>query len=239
MSRIDELLKNCDINNQTYLKKYFQNAPEWILNSFWSINLSKGTAFIEEGERAEDVYILVKGKVLAVDYRVREIVYGYFEFHPIEVFGALEIMGNMEKYKTTLVTVEDSIFLKIKSKKFEKWLRNDANAFQMQTEKIGCYLVEQARKERLNVLLKATERIAIVLIRMYEMYADNGKSTMYLSRKDFMETTGLSERTVTRTLKEFETNGIITRSGWDIVLTKEQYFQLKELVDHKINKMGE
>lgn len=239
MSCIVDQLENCSSNNREYLKEYLKNAPEWMLNSFWVVNLSKGTTFIEEGDSADDIFVLVKGKVLAVDYRVKEIVYGYYEFQPIEVLGALEVMSNLDCYQTTFITAEDSMFLKTKSKKFEKWLRSDTNAFQMQAEKIGCYMIEQTKKERLNVLLKATERIAIVLINMYEMHAANGKITTYLSRKDFMDTTGLSERTVTRTLKEFESKGIITRSGWDIVLTNKQYLQLRELVDNKLNKMEE
>lgn len=239
MSEIKRALEKCDKATQDYLKQYLKNAPDWILDSFQVVHLKKGTTFIEEGEKADKVYVLIKGSIIAVDYRVREMVYGFFQFRPVKVMGALEIIGEMEKYMTTLITAENCTFLKIGSKQFEKWLRSDMNALQMQTKETGRYLTEQARKERLNVLLKATERMALVLIRMYEVYSENGKSKIYLSRKDFMETTGLSERTITRVLKELEEKGNITRSGWDIVLTREQYLILKELVDNKINKMGE
>lgn len=239
MTEIKRILEKCDKSSREYLEQYLKNAPDWILDSFQVVRMKKGTTFIEEGEKADKVYILVKGSIIAVDYRVREMVYGFFRFRPVKAMGALEIIADMEKYMTTLITTENCVFLKIGRKQFEKWLKNDMNAFQMQTKEIGCYLTEQARKERLNVLLKATDRIALVLIRLYEIYSENGKSKIYLSRKDFMETTGLSERTVTRVLKELEGKGNITRSGWDIVLTCEQYLVLKELVDDKINKMGE
>ena len=109
----------------------------------------------------------------------------------------------------------------------------------MQTKRMSTYLLEEARKERLNILLNATDRMALVLIRMYELYAENHQSKVYLSRKYFVETTGLSERTITRILTEFETKGMISREGWNIVLSEEQYLTLKQLVDNKINKMGD
>lgn len=238
MKKLKEVLDICEKSNREYLECYLQKAPDWILESFQIVSMEKGVAFIEEGEKADKVYILLKGSIVAVDYRVREMVYGFFSFHPIQAMGALEVLGEMETYMTTLITSEKCAFLKIGSKQFEKWIRSDMNAFQMQTKEIGRYLTEQARKERLNVLLKATERMALVLIRMYELYAENDKVKLYLSRKDLMETTGLSERTITRTLKEFESKGNISRSGWDIVVSRKQYEILKGLIEEKINTMG-
>lgn len=37
---------------------------------------------------------------------------------------------------------------------FSKWLRNDINAYRMQTEKTCSYLLEEVRKERLYVLIQ-------------------------------------------------------------------------------------
>lgn len=232
------LIDKCDKSSAEYLKRYLENAPEWLLESFQTVNMEKDTTFIAEGEKAQKVFILLRGRVTAIDYRVKETAYSYSEFYPTEVFGALEIIGGMDTYMTTLVTAENCVFLKISSERFEKWLKSDSNAFWMQAKRLSEQLVGEARNERLNVLLKAKDRIALILIKEYEHATGSDKLQIYLSRKEIMEATGLSERTVTRSLKEFESKGEITRSGWDIVLTKGQYLNLKKLVDHKINKMG-
>lgn len=237
MKQVEEVLNICEKSSREYLEHYLQEAPDWLLESFQVVSMKKGVTFIEEGKKLDKVYILLKGSIIAVDYRVRDMVYGFFCFHPIRVMGALEVIGEMKTYMTTLITTEKCVFLKTDSKQFEKWIRSDMNAFQMQTKEIGRYLTEQARKERLNVLLKATERMALVIIRMYELYAQKGTLKLYLSRKELMETTGLSERTITRTLKEFESKGYISRSGWDIVASRGQYKLLKELIEDKINTM--
>ena len=221
-----------------YLKQYFAGAPRWLLEQFQVIEVPAGTVFIHEGEPAERVYVLLQGQVSAVDYRVQEAVYGFFQFYPIELFGVMEILGGMERYKTSLAAVEKSIFLRIGRDQYERWLKSDSNAFQMEAREIINYLLEQARKERLYVLLPGNQRIYQVLLQLYQLYAAEGRYSAYISRKDFSEMTGLSERTITRAIKNLEAQGYITKEGWNITLNKEQYQRLKQLVDAKMSEIN-
>lgn len=238
MSEAEALIKKLDTEKQTYLQQYFANAPRWLMDSFQVVRIPKGTAVVTESEKADMVYILMRGRVVAVDYRVQERAYGFITFHPIEVFGAMEILVDMDRYKTTLETTKDSIFLKISREIFEKWIKNDMNAFQMQTKKVGRYLIEEARKERLYVLLEGVGRIYLMLYEWYQVYGTDGTCSIYISRKNFAEMTGLSERTITRTLKDLEEKGYITREGWNILITQEQFLWIKELIEDKISEIG-
>jgi CRP/FNR family cyclic AMP-dependent transcriptional regulator len=224
---------------QEYLKKYFSDAPDWLMDEFRVIRFPSGTTFIEEGDPADTVCLLLKGKVLAVDYRVKEMAYGFCEFQPLEVFGTMEILIGKNHFQTTLMTTKDSTLLKIGREKFEKWIRSDLNAFQMEAERISRYLVEQARNERLKVLLQGAERVYLVLLKMYEIYAVGDHCSIYMSRKGFAETTGLSERTISRILKDLEQKSYIARSGWNIIISKEQYLKMKALIADKMNGTGE
>ena len=100
----------------------------------------------------------------------------------------------------------------------------------METERIIGYLLDQSRKERLYVLLPGNERVYLILANLYETYGKFDTYSVYMSRKDFSEVTGLSERTITRALKELEEKKLITRNGWNIVMTWNQYKQIKELM---------
>ena len=84
------------------------------------------------------------------------------------------------------------------------------------------------------MLLQGVERIYLVLYKMYQTYARNGSCLLYMSRKDFMETAGISERTVTRTLKGLEEKGCITREGWKIRISEKQYQMIRELLEDKL-----
>ena len=211
-----------------YLKQYFAGAPRWLLEQFQVIEVPAGTVFIHEGEPAERVYVLLQGQVSAVDYRVQEAVYGFFQFYPIELFGVMEILGGMERYKTSLAAVEKSIFLRIGRDQYERWLKSDSNAFQMETKEIVNYLV----------LLSGNQRVYQVLIKLYKSYEENGTYSAYISRKDFSEMTGLSERTITRAIKSLVSEGYITKKGWNITMDSSQYQRLKVLADAKMSEIN-
>ena len=49
----------------------------------------------------------------------------------------------------------------------------------------------------------------------------------------------MSERTVTRTLKALEEKGCITRDGWRILLTREQYEMIRGLLEDKMYEFEE
>lgn len=239
MSEAETWIKKLDKENQAYLNRYFANAPHWVMDSFRAVRIPRGTAFITEGEKADTIYILMRGKVVAVDYRVQEMAYGFIIFYPVEVFGAMEILVDVDRYKTTLETAKDSMFLKISREIFEKWIKGDMTAFQMQTWKTGRYLLEEVRKERLYVLIQGVERVYLTLYEIYQTYGAEGVCSIYISRKEFAEMTGLSERTITRTLKDLEEKGYITRDGWNILMTNRQYETIKGLIEDKISEIGE
>ena len=232
-------IKKLGTEERAYLETYFADAPFWLMDAFQVVRMPKNKTFITEGEAAEDIFILLKGDVVAEEHRVKDMTYGFIRFHPIEVFGVMELMLEKDEYQTTLVTTAESVFLKTARKTFQRWFEHDFQAYRMECKKVGRYLLKQARKDRLYVLLQGVERIYLVLYKMYQAYAVNGTCSLYMSRKDFTETAGVSERTVTRTLKALEEKGCITRDGWRILLTREQYEMIRGLLEDKMYEFEE
>ena len=232
-----ELIEKLDAKKKQHLDAALSGAPNWLTDQFQAVRIPAGTTFVNEGEPAKRVFVLLKGRVSAVDYRVHETVYGFFHFSPVYLFGVMEILGGMEYYKTSLVAIDDCLLLRITRERFELWVKNDIDALRRHSQIMIVDLLEQARKERLCVLLSAHDRICQILINFYESYADGRDYRVYVSRKDFSEMTNLSERTVTRAIKELEAEGMIQKDGWDITITKEQYQMLKNQIDQKMNEM--
>ena len=231
MTKLEKVLNEISSEQRELLGKYLKDAPQELMDSFRVIELPPNATFIEEGTKAESIYILLKGKVKAVDYRVFETVYNHFEFYPIEVFGAMEIIGGFDCYATTLVTAEESVLLKTSRSLYENFLKDNFEVFKMQVAVIEKYLLRQARKERLNVLLSGNDRIALLLTQMYIRSVGDTKGELLVARKELVDVTGLSERTVTRILKSFESRELISRRGWNILISYEQYQNLKKVLE--------
>ena len=234
MDRIEDIIKMLPIEEREYIKKYFSGAPQWLIDSLYVVNIEENQVFVEEGFDADNIFFLLIGRVSAMDRRVYDMVYKHYEFKPMEVFGAMECTIGSEKYLTTLMTEEDSIFLKIGRKMYEKWLEEDQVVFRMQTKRTEEFLLSQVRRERLNILLCGSDRVKLMICELYEGCDEKKKGTVCLSRRQFVERTGLSERTVTRILKDLEVKGLLSRRGWDVVVSSKQYQEVKNQLEVKV-----
>ena len=87
------------------------------------------------------------------------------------------------------------------------------------------------------MLLSGNQRVYQVLIKLYKSYEENGTYSAYISRKDFSEMTGLSERTITRAIKSLVSEGYITQKGWNITMDSSQYQRLNALADAKLSEI--
>ncbi len=228
INKIVELQNSLTGEKKDYLNRYLDNSPLWFLESMQIIRKEKNSIFIEENGKVDKVYILIDGIVKAIDYRICGIVYDYMWFYSVKVFGAMEILLKMETYKTTLKTVTDCTMVVISRNKFEKWMLNDIHALHMEIQSIGSYLLEQARKERVFLFLQGIDRIIYLLTQIYEQSGEDNQCVINLTRMELSERSGLSVKTINRSIKKMEENNYISRTGNKIIITEKQHLSMKE-----------
>ena len=132
MSEALKLIQQLNKQDRDYLETYFAGAPFWLMEAFQIIRFPGNKTFITEGDPAVEIYILLKGSVVAEEHRVKDMTYGFIRFIPIEVFGVMELMFEMNEYQTTLVTAADCLFLKTSRDAFRKWFEHDFCAYRME-----------------------------------------------------------------------------------------------------------
>ncbi|MFA9375814.1 MAG: Crp/Fnr family transcriptional regulator [Lachnotalea sp.] len=237
MDKVIKLIDGLEEKEKAHLESYLENAPLWLLEAFQIVTIGKGKVLIQENDPADTVFILVKGMVKATDYRTFEFAYDYTWFYPIEVFGAMEFLMELEQYKTTLITVTNCTFLKISRDQFEKWMIGDIHAVLMQTKAMGVYLLEQARKDRLFLFCQGEDRLSLLLLRLYKQGNVNGVVEISLTRNDLARSTGLSVRTINRAITKFIEHQILSKSGRKLIINEEQNRKLKEMIENKIDQL--
>lgn len=227
INNVISVLNSITGERKDYINRYLSNAPRWLLESMHIVHIDKNKVFIEENKNVDMVYILVDGIVRAIDYRFFGIEYDYMWFYAIKVFGAMEVLLNIEKYKTTLMTVSKCTLFVIPKSKFEKWMMNDISALRMETESMGRYLLEQARKERVFLFLQGSDRVTYLFTQIFEQSSINGKCILSMTRKELSERSGLSIKTINRAIKTMEEKGDISRNGNKIIIDQMQYIRMK------------
>ena len=120
--------------------------------------------------------------------------------------------------------------LRIPKDGFKKWMSTDIIALQQESRLMGEYLLEQARESRILLFLQGADRVAFLLMKRYRKYAEKGILKMKSDRQELSDFTGLCIKTISRSMKKFKENGLISTQGSYIIINYEQYCQIKTLI---------
>lgn len=227
-------LRDIGKERQKQFEEYFKSAPSWLMDAFQIEELKKGTTFIREGEPAETIFFLLKGIIGATDYRIYGTPYDFMQFDKAYAFGGMEYIMDYDFYRTTLRTMTNCTVLKISRAMFEKWMYSDIRALKYEAKQVGEYLLEEGRNSRLFLFMQGSDRLALLFVQRYEKYQKNDLLHVKESRQDLADATGLCVKSITRGIKKFMEEGLITKEGKQVVIDRRQYEGLKEIVSEKV-----
>lgn len=230
---IDKLSEQLPASTGSYLKQYFQTVPDWILSSLQLMKLKKDTIFLREEEPVETIYILISGMVKAIDYRFYGNTYDYMWFYPVTSFGGMEVLLEQDHYQTTLSTMTPCTMLLIPSTLFQQWINSDIRVLAMEARIMGTFLLEEVKRERIFLFMQGSDRLIYTLLHIYEQTASQNSCIITLTQQNLADSTGLSVKTISRSLKELEHSKQISRIGNRLLITQEQYQLLNEMIRKK------
>lgn len=223
-------MKELDKIKREEIEQYFSSAPEWLKDSLQTLRLDKNVTFVRENESIEYIYVLGNGTIKATDYRILGITYDFMKLQGIYAMGGMEVIMDLNRYRTTLVTVTPCIMIRIPRIQFEKWLKIDMIALKREAKAACEYLVDEARQSRAFLFLQGADRLCMLFLSMYQKKVKEDRVEIRITRKELAEQLGISIKTVNRAMKKFQEVGLITRNGHGIVIHKAQYEKMKEMV---------
>lgn len=221
-------LKQIDEDRRKQFYEYFQNVPLWLVECFTVEKLEKRTIFIREGEPVESIYFIADGIIKATDYRIYGISFDFMLFTKVYAFGGMEVIMGDKYYRTSLQTVTNCIVLKVPRMQFDKWMKSDIRALRHESKLMGEYLLEQSRDVRAFLFLQGSDRLSMLLLNRYVKYANHGILRINADRQELSDYTGLSVKTITRSVKKLKEESLLTKEGNYIVVNKQQYDQMKK-----------
>jgi len=235
MNSLLEIIDDLQEESKEYLLDYFKDAPLWILNSCKKIEVPARQIIIGEKEKIEYIHILIEGTVKATDYRMLDVSYDFFWFKAVEVFGAMESVMDEAAYMTTLITDSPCKFILIKRSKYIEWMKQDSHALFLQSAIMTKYLLEQAKRERIFLLMQAKDRIFILFTNIYKSNNVNGECDISLSRQELSNATGLSTKTIDRILRTLREEELITIKNGRTRISNEQYAKMENFIREKVD----
>ena len=125
--------------------------------------------------------------------------------------------------------------LKIPRAKFEKWMYSDIRALKNEAKCVGEYLLEQERNSRITLFLQGADRLALLLTERYVQYNKDGVLQIDEGRQSLADATGLCVKSINRSVKKFLDDDLVTKKGNKILIDREQYEGLREMISSKID----
>ncbi|SHK13802.1 Crp/Fnr family transcriptional regulator [Hespellia stercorisuis] len=231
-------LKELERDRREQLEAYFDSAPLWLMNAFQVLQLEKGTTLVHENAVVDMVYIIGKGTVKGTDYRIYGTTYDFMRFEGVYALGGMEIVMDLDKYQTTLITMTPCTMIAIPKRQFERWLKTDIKALKQEAKAIGEYLLMEGRNGRAFLFLQGSDRLCMLFADLYRNYAKQDAFELKSTRQELAEQSGLCVKTVNRSVKKFEDENLIGRKGNTITITKEQCEKMEQIVAELIDRSG-
>ena len=231
LEQIEGILNQIPKEQREHFEKYFQNAPDALLRTINIERRSVNKVLVEENEPIEKIYILMKGTVKAVDFRVRGSAYEFARFDGFTVLGSMECMLGIQNYMTTLITASPCILLAIPREAYDNWIFRDINALRADVGFLRENLLERSRENRIMFLLNGMERLVYLLVKLCESRGEAEEYLLSINRQELAEQSGSSVKTVNRSMKSLEESDFLTRVGHKVKITKSQYASMREYLE--------
>lgn len=214
----------------------FRNCTEEVKYYMSLVEVDADQTFIKAGEACNYIYIVLSGKVTGVEWPMNEKSYFFKDFGPGDFFGEIECFAGMTNYRISILSSTRCRLLAIPSVYYMEWMHMDVDALYMRTQENMKRLVSQTAEARKYLFMDGKDRLMVHLVRKYEQKQPL-PDTLELkqTRARISEEVGISMKTLNRNIKKLEDMKLIRLNKGKIVITKEQYLQMKADIDYYVN----
>lgn len=221
---------------QEYMNMLFRNCTEEVKYYMSIVEVDADQTFIKAGEECRYIYIVLSGKVTGVEWPMNEKSYFFKDFGPGDFFGEIECFAGMPKYRISILSSTQCRLLAIPSVYYMEWMHMDVDALYMRTQENMKRLVTQTAEARKYLFMDGKDRLMVHLVRKYEQKQPLPDILeLKQTRTRISEEVGISMKTLNRSIKKLEDMLLIQLNKGKIVITKEQYLQMKADIEYYVN----
>lgn len=230
LNAVETRLRKKEVHKQFYSKPLEQLSNlvakkdglaelERIIDEHNPKTIKKGQVIHHEGDRVLGISLIMSGKVKAVKMAQdgRELITGIFEK---DDFLDVNIMLSNDTYSDTAIAMEETVLCLIPREQLDrlvslypdvgiKFIKILANNIQEKEERLLQFAYQSVRK-----------RIAEAIMRLVRQNGDG--NSIKITRENLASVSGTAPETVSRTLTDFKTEGLIEKQGSTVVVLKPE-----------------
>ncbi|MEG2544877.1 MAG: Crp/Fnr family transcriptional regulator [Longicatena sp.] len=233
MATLQELQECFPKNHEKFLKQLFLNCPKEVIHSICVTHYKKDYNLISTYRESRFVYILLQGKLQAIEERVVDIPYSFTQILPVDIVGDYELFTEIEGHYVTLNTVEPTVCLELPSAMYLYWMKHDANAMFLRTQMLMKVLSIQTQQQRQYLAMDNKTRLISYITNICEQQKDNKTFHILVTREKIAAQIGCSIRTLNRILLSLSKEKLISVTHGKIQLSTHQLQCLHQFLENK------
>lgn len=233
----DKINSRLSTQQREFVNKFFSQCPELITSRIMLKTYPENHTLISADDTCPYVYLLLEGRLQAIEEHVIDEPYHFTEIKAIEIVGDFELFTSSTTRIITLTTLEKSLFLVMSATDYISWIQKDVNALYIRAQMLIRQLVSQAQFDRRNFFLDNHTRFLYFLSNEYHRIS-SGTSTVKIryTRPEIANKLGCSVRTVNRIITELQTEGLIDLEHGKISINYNQYLSIQHVYDSSSEK---
>ena len=144
---------------------------------------------------------------------------------PIDFVGEVAILAGKSRTSVTLETTTECTVLYFTRKDFEDWIAKDIHFLRLVSQKVA-YKLYRSSYNRGNRLFYPPQHLLLAYILQY--IEESHSSIVKCTREEIHEETGISVKTLNRTIRKLKEEGLVGITKGKISMTEEQQQKARE-----------
>lgn len=226
MDFIDSIKYIIPQNQLNFLESLFRGCPKNVLDRMSIKSYKANQLLINANDKNNYVFVLLKGRLQAIEEKICSSPYTFTELEPIDIVGDFELFAETDEYLVTLMTIEESVFLRIPSIQYLNWMHSDNNALFLRTQMLMRQLSIQTQLQRQYLFVDNRTKFLLALrneCKKQESYPFIIKDT----RESLASKVGCSVRTLNRIILSLQKDNIVSVNHGKILINKAHHDKLE------------
>jgi len=218
------------------LEKYIRHMPEWLKHRYTVRVYPPGHIIHQKDFKLEYFGLIVKGEHRVINEFQNGNVFMIEKNEPIDFVGEVTILAGMEKTSVTIETLTETTVIYFLRKDFEKWIDEDIHFLRLVAQKVAFKLYRSSYNRGAR-LFYPPQFILLDYILKYaaaEQIEKEGRIVIKKTRQELYEECGITVKTLNRTIKKLEEEGIVTLDKGKMAMTLEQYHLAQRKIHHYV-----
>jgi len=218
------------------LEEYIRYMPERLKHRYTIRVYPPGQIIHQKDSKLEYFGLIVKGENRVINEFQNGNVYMIEKNESIDFVGEVTILAGMEKTSVTIETLTETTVIYFQRKDFEEWIEEDNHFLRLVAGKVA-YKLYRSSYNRGARLFYPPQFILLDYVIKYaaaERIEKTGQVVVKKTRQELYEECGITVKTLNRTIKRLEEDGVVTMCKGKMTMTLEQYRLAKKQIHHYV-----